>query len=63
MSLIGKTITYSINKETSTEGVVLDKLIMREKQEDNFSITGYLVENTSTSKIEPIANWRVKKIH
>lgn len=60
--LIGQTITFSITKEQTTTGLVLDKLIIREKPTDNFSVTGYLVVHSISKRIEPIAYWRIKEI-
>lgn len=59
--IIGQKIKFSITRESYKEGFVLDKLIIREKPEDQFCVTGYLVEVVD-GKVEPIPYWRVKEI-
>lgn len=68
--LIGQVVRYSITKEKSSEGTILDKVIMREKieskedknKEQYVSVTGYLIQSKATNEIIPIAYWRLQAV-
>lgn len=64
VGIIGLKIKFSITKDTYKEGTILDKLIIREKPEDQFSVTGYLVETSEGTKVksEVVPYWRVREV-
>ena len=66
MSIVGKTVEYSVSKESGkclVKGLVLDKVEhLKEKETSSHTVTGYLVENSLTKETFPIACWRIKKV-
>lgn len=60
--LVGKRVAYTITKDTISHGFVLDKGDIKNASADNFTVTGYMIEDDTTHEIIPIAYWRIKKI-
>ena len=60
--IIGEDVQYSITKEESAIGTVVDKVLMVNKLGDTHVVTGYLIENHKTGKINQIAAWRIQEI-
>lgn len=60
--LVGKRVVYSITKDTTSRGIVLDKADIKDKSTDTFTVTGYLIQDEASGEISPIAYWRIKKI-
>jgi hypothetical protein len=63
LNLIGRHVVFSINKQDQAEGIVRDKIIMREGPDSSLTITGYIIESMSGGILYPnIAHWRLRKI-
>lgn len=60
--LVGKKIEYSITRDKNSTGIVQDKIDKKDKAEDNFTVTGYLVEDDASGLIVNISYWRVLSI-
>ena len=62
IGLVGKVVKYSKTQQEIFTGFVLEKINMKEKMTDLFTITGYVVEDDVTGELHSIAHWRIKKI-
>lgn len=63
-SLIGKKVRFSIKPQTSEIGRIVDRVTMKEKPEDQVTITGYIicVEGDSLKLHSNVAHWRLREI-
>lgn len=62
IGLVGKVVKYSKTPQELFTAFVLEKINMKEKPTDLFTITGYIVEDDVTGELHSIAHWRIKKI-
>jgi hypothetical protein len=60
--IIGRTVRYSMKKDVYKTGLCIDKILGREKAEDTFAITKYVVEDDETGELVYLAHWRVVAI-
>jgi hypothetical protein len=73
-NLIGKTVSYSLKKQETLQGKVVDQIQMlnsnpKKKDEDEDGIkgdysviTGYLIEDEQ-GMLHPIQYWRIIRVH
>lgn len=60
--LVGRTVEYSIKRDVNSTGLVLDKILGREKATDDFAVTKYLIEDDDTREVVSIVAWRIHKV-
>lgn len=59
--LIGKKVKFQISSEIEKEGVVMDKITMKEKINSDTVITGYII-NCEEKLFNNIHYWRIIEI-
>lgn len=57
--LVKECVLYSITKDESGTGVVMDKITMKQKPTDTEPVTGYMVRDDKSRKLIPLAYWRI----
>lgn len=57
--MIGSEVTFSYQKDKPMTGIIVDKINMKDKATDNFTVTGYLIQHDG-NKIKPFAYWRIE---
>lgn len=60
--LVGEAVEYSIKKDVTSSGLVLDKVLAKENSSDTFAVTKYLIEDFKSGAIVHIASWRILKV-
>lgn len=62
--LVGKTVVFSVNKETKLTGIVLDKIQMLQKPDDQVTVTGYIIQEAQGKQklYNNIAYWRIEDV-
>lgn len=65
--IIGKNVSYTKNKKETIHGLVLDKITMLQTSEESdsnqqFEVTGYLIQSSEDKKVYPISYWRIKEV-
>lgn len=59
--IVGKRVVFSMTKDTLLRGLVLDKCDIKEKSTDDFTVTGYIVQEEASNEFMVVAYWRIKK--
>lgn len=59
--MIDSIVKYTHEKSTST-GIVLDKIIMKNATNDPTVVSGYLVKSLVSSKLKSIQHWRIVEV-
>lgn len=60
--LIGKRVSYSVTKQEFAQGVIIDKVLMKDKVTDGYAVTGYMILDEETQDVFKISYWRIHKI-
>lgn len=56
--LVGETVMFTFKKDEPVEGVVLDKLLMKDKATDQIVVTGYMIK-MNDGALKQVAYWRI----
>lgn len=59
--IVGKRVVFSMKKDILLHGTVLDKADIKEKSTDEFTVTGYVIQEEATGEFMTVAYWRIKK--
>lgn len=66
MGIVDQRVTFTTgNKEAgvaTVEGKVVDKINMKLKATDGFSITGYMIVDSNGKLWNNVAHWRIQEI-
>lgn len=57
--IVGSVVEYSVQRNNHSFGFVLDKVLAKEKPEDDFAVTKYLIHDQSTGKVVCVSAWRI----
>ena len=59
--LIGKRVRFQVSSNNEREGVVIDKVLMKEKANSDITVTGYIIE-VENELYNNIHHWRIVEI-
>jgi len=59
--LIGKKVKFQVSSNNEKEGVVIDKVLMKEKAGSDITVTGYIIE-VENELYNNIHHWRIVEI-
>lgn len=60
--LIGNYVKYGKTAEEEREGIIIDKVLMAVSNHKSTVVTGYLIVDSKTNRIDQIQNWRILEI-
>ena len=60
--LMGMTVVYSITKDTTATGIIVDKVLIKERPDDPVAVTAYMIEDDHTGALIAVSYWRIKKV-